>query len=171
MTQPDASADTALRGLNQLPDEELDSVLAEVCSSPAWTALVRATRPWADAGALHAANLAAMRRLGPDDLADAMAGHARIGAPRDGDAASRREQAGVHGADAALLAELRVANARYEEAFGHVFLICATGRTAASMLAALRERQGNDPAAEREIVRGELRKINDIRLDRLLQAN
>jgi 2-oxo-4-hydroxy-4-carboxy-5-ureidoimidazoline decarboxylase len=39
------------------------------------------------------------------------------------------------------------------------------------MLAALRERHGNDPAAEREIVRGELGKINDIRIDRLLNQN
>lgn len=36
------------------------------------------------------------------------------------------------------------------------------------MLAALRERYPNDPATEAEIVRGELRKINDIRLNRML---
>jgi 2-oxo-4-hydroxy-4-carboxy-5-ureidoimidazoline decarboxylase len=171
VTQPDTSADSALQGLNHLPDEELDRVLVEVCSSPAWAALVRAARPWADAAALHRANLAAMARLSAADLGDAMAGHARIGAPKDGDATSQREQAGVHGADAALLEELRAANAGYEEKFGHVFLICATGRTAGTMLAALRARYGNDTETEREIVRGELRKINDIRIDRLLNEN
>ncbi|NUU22252.1 MAG: 2-oxo-4-hydroxy-4-carboxy-5-ureidoimidazoline decarboxylase, partial [Streptomycetaceae bacterium] len=100
----------------------------------------------------------------------AMAGHAVIGRPREGDAQSQREQSGVRGADDALLTELADANRRYAERFGHVFLICATGRTAAEMLAALRARLGNDAATEREIAREELRKINRIRLEKLVQA-
>ena len=160
---------TALDRLNAATEEELDVLLTEVCTSDDWVSSVRSTRPWPDAGALHAANLAAMARLDTAGLHRAMAGHARIGAPKADDPASRREQAGVQDADAALLAELRAANDSYQEAFGHVFLICATGRSAGSMLAALRERSGNDPATEREIVRGELRKINDLRIDRLLQ--
>jgi len=162
------SATPALHGLNHAPAAEADAQLTEVCASGTWARLVREARPWADAEALRAANHAAMARLTPADLDEAMAGHARIGAPRAGDATSQREQAGVHGADSALLDELREANTSYEEKFGHVFLICATGRTAESMLAALRERQPNDADTEREIVRGELGKINDIRIDRLL---
>ena len=165
------SATPALYGLNHAADAEADALLTEVCTSAGWARLVRATRPWADAEALHAANHAAMARLTAADLEQAMAGHARIGAPSPGDATSQREQAGVRGADQALLAELRDANARYQEKFGHVFLICATGRTAESMLAALRERQGNPPDTEREIVRRELGKINDLRIDRLLNQN
>jgi 2-oxo-4-hydroxy-4-carboxy-5-ureidoimidazoline decarboxylase len=160
---------TALSRLNALDDSELDAELAEVCSSPTWAGMVRSTRPWADADVLHAANAEAMARLEAADLDDAMAGHARIGQPKAGDATSAREQAGVHGAGDALLDELAQANADYEAKFGHVFLICATGRTADMMLGALRERYGNDAEAERETVRGELRKINDIRLDRLLE--
>lgn len=163
-----AQTTTALARLNAVGDEDLDARLVEICSSPAWARLVRSTRPWADDDAVHAANAAAMARLGPADLADAMAGHARIGEPRADDATSQREQAGVHDADRAVLDELRQANTAYEAKFGHVFLICATGRTADMMLGALRERQGNDADTERETVRGELRKINDIRIDRLL---
>ena len=55
-----------------------------------------------------------------------------------------------------MQAGLRAGNAAYEERFGHVFLICATGMPAASMLAALRARLGHDPATEREVVRDEL---------------
>jgi 2-oxo-4-hydroxy-4-carboxy-5-ureidoimidazoline decarboxylase len=58
-------------------------------------------------------------------------------------------------------------NRAYEERFGHVFLICATGLSAAEMLAALRERLGNDVEAERAAVRAELAKIVDLRLARL----
>ncbi len=55
-------------------------------------------------------------------------------------------------------------NREYEDRFGHVFLICATGRSAGEMLAALRERLGNDPRTEREVVRGELLEIVRLRL-------
>ena len=160
---------TALDRLNAADGGTLDALLREVCASRAWVSAVAVTRPWADGAALLTAAGAATARLTDADLAEAMAGHARIGAPRKGDPASEREQAGVRGAGGALLAELREANAAYEARFGQVFLICATGRGAAEMLAALRERCGNDPAAEREAVRGELAKINAIRLGRLLE--
>ncbi len=165
MTQP------PLARLNAAGDDDLDAQLVEICSSPTWAKLVRAARPWADDDAVHAANAAAMAELDAADLADAMAGHARIGQPKAGDATSQREQAGVNGADNAVLDQLQQANADYEAAFGHVFLICATGRTADTMLDALRTRLVNDRDTEREIVRGELRKINDIRIDRLLNEN
>ncbi|MFJ6383282.1 2-oxo-4-hydroxy-4-carboxy-5-ureidoimidazoline decarboxylase [Kitasatospora sp. NPDC092039] len=150
---------------------ELEGILLEVCSSPRWAAAVAAAKPWSDREALLAANAAAMASLTAEDLRDAMAGHARIGRPIAGDVASEREQAGIRGVDRAVLDQLHDANAAYEAKFGHVFLICATGRTALDMLAALRERHPNDAATEAEIVRGELRKINDIRLDRLLDRS
>ncbi|WP_051969376.1 2-oxo-4-hydroxy-4-carboxy-5-ureidoimidazoline decarboxylase [Kitasatospora azatica] len=167
---PHASVDAAgaLAALAAAPAAELAKTLLEVCSSPSWAAAVAAARPWSDRESLLAANAAAMAGLSTADLGDAMAGHARIGKPKAGDATSEREQAGIQGVDQALLDDLQQANAAYEAKFGHVFLICATGRTAETMLAALRERFPNDAATEAEIVRGELRKINDIRLNRLL---
>ena len=77
---------------------------------------------------------------------------------------SRQEQAAAAGAGADIQARLRAGNAQYEERFGHVFLICATGRSATEMLSALHGRLGNDAAAEREIVRTELRQIVRLRL-------
>ncbi|MFD0331047.1 2-oxo-4-hydroxy-4-carboxy-5-ureidoimidazoline decarboxylase [Streptacidiphilus monticola] len=136
----------SLDRLNQHEDAVLDGILLEVCSSPTWARLVRLARPYPAPEALLAANAAAMDALSEADLRQAMAGHARIGKPKQGDATSQREQSGVSGADRALLDELAQANAAYEARFGHVFLICATGRTAGTMLAALRERQDNDPA-------------------------
>ncbi|MBV2156220.1 2-oxo-4-hydroxy-4-carboxy-5-ureidoimidazoline decarboxylase [Kitasatospora sp. SUK 42] len=149
---------------------ELTEILLEVCSSPRWAAAVAEAEPWSSREALLAANAAATAELTAADLHDAMTGHARIGRPTAGDATSEREQVGIQGADQAVLDELHEANSAYEAKFGHVFLICATGRTAVTMLAALRERHPNDPATEAEIVRGELRKINDIRINRLLDV-
>ncbi|MFE3504724.1 2-oxo-4-hydroxy-4-carboxy-5-ureidoimidazoline decarboxylase [Kitasatospora sp. NPDC059160] len=161
----------ALDSLAAADAAKLEEILLEVCSSPRWAAAVAQTRPWSSREALLAANAAAMAALTVADLRDAMAGHARIGRPKEGDATSEREQAGIQGVDRAVLDELHEANTAYEAKFGHVFLICATGRTAVTMLTALRERHPNDPATEAEIVRGELRKINDIRLSRLLDGS
>ncbi|MFE6865567.1 2-oxo-4-hydroxy-4-carboxy-5-ureidoimidazoline decarboxylase [Kitasatospora sp. NPDC057692] len=160
----------ALEALAAADAAGLREILLDVCASPAWADAVAASRPWRDRRALLDANAEAVAALSAADLRDAMAGHPPIGAPKEGDPASEREQAGVRGADEALLDELHRANAAYEARFGHVFLICATGRSAAGMLAALRERHPNDPATEAEVVRGELRKINDIRITRLLDG-
>ena len=130
----------ALDALAAADAAELEGILLEVCSSPRWAAAVAEAKPWSSREALLAANAAAMAGLTAADLRDAMAGHARIGQPKAGDATSEREQAGIQGVDQAVLDELHEANAAYEAKFGHVFLICATGRTAATMLAALRER-------------------------------
>jgi 2-oxo-4-hydroxy-4-carboxy-5-ureidoimidazoline decarboxylase len=81
---------------------------------------------------------------------------------------SRREQAGAQDTDAATADALVEANKAYEERFGHVFLIFASGRSAGEMLAAARERLGNDEATERAVVRGELAKITKLRMERLL---
>src|ERR1700733_3142045 len=77
---------------------------------------------------------------------------------------SRQEQSGTRDAPADVQAGLRAGNAAYPERFGHVFLLCATGMPAASMLAALQVRLGHDPAREREVVRDELMKIVRLRL-------
>jgi 2-oxo-4-hydroxy-4-carboxy-5-ureidoimidazoline decarboxylase len=66
------------------------------------------------------------------------------------------------------LAALTAENRQYENRFGHVFLIAASGRTADEILAELRRRIGNDPAAELEEAKRELRKIAQLRLAKLV---
>jgi 2-oxo-4-hydroxy-4-carboxy-5-ureidoimidazoline decarboxylase len=101
------------------------------------------------------------------DLSGEGALHAKEGGTRDG-GWSRQEQAGVAGASANTLAALAAGNRTYEERFGQVFLICATGLSAAEMLTALRARLGNDADTEAKVVREELRKITGLRLRKLL---
>jgi 2-oxo-4-hydroxy-4-carboxy-5-ureidoimidazoline decarboxylase len=109
-------------------------------------------------------------QLAPADLEQALAGHPRIGERHGADDRSRREQAGVHGADPATIQALADGNQAYERRFGHIYLVCATGRSAGELLALLRERLGNDPGTEWGMVRRELANINRIRLARLLEA-
>ncbi|GHC56509.1 2-oxo-4-hydroxy-4-carboxy-5-ureidoimidazoline decarboxylase [Streptomyces flavofungini] len=158
-----------LARFNALPEPAATAELHEACASSAWGSALLAQRPFTTADALYAASDAAMAELTADDLAEAMAGHPPIGRPKPGDPTSSREQAGMAGASEGLKAELLDLNLAYQDRFGHVFLICATGRTGEQMRDAVRDRIGNSPEQEREIVRTELGKINRIRLARLLE--
>jgi 2-oxo-4-hydroxy-4-carboxy-5-ureidoimidazoline decarboxylase len=162
----------ALAWFNSLAPPEVERELRACCAAPAWVRAVAAGRPYPSAAALIATADAALTALAWPDIAEALAAHPRIGqrAAGTGPAAawSRREQAGVDDAGAAVRDELGEANRAYEQRFGHVFLIFATGRTPAEMLAAARTRLGNDEPTERDVVRAELAKITHRRLERML---
>lgn len=151
-----------------LAREEAEAELLACCRSRRWAAMVTNGRPYGSADALFTAAAAAVRKLDWADVQEALAAHPRIGDRPGGsareDAWSRGEQSGVAEEDRVAFEE---GNAAYEERFGHVFLICASGRKAAEMLADLRERLENDPAAERSVVHGELVKITELRLGKL----
>ncbi|AXU11993.1 2-oxo-4-hydroxy-4-carboxy-5-ureidoimidazoline decarboxylase [Streptomyces clavuligerus] len=163
---PDGPA-PGLARLNAASDADALAALGEICASRAWARLLLARRPYPDTEALLAAADAALAELTPDDLAEALAGHAPIGAPRPGDPVSAREQHGMTGADAALRDEMRTLNEEYRRRFGQVFLIRAIGLTGEEMRDALRARLGHPPEREREAVRAELGGINRARLTRL----
>ncbi len=164
-----------LERLNALSPEQAEADLLECCHSHAWARALTTARPFADGAALLAEAGRVWWSLGAERWLEAFRAHPRIGERTAGvPAASRaarwseREQAGTRDADAGVLAEFAAANRAYEERFGHVFLICATGRSAEEMLANLRERLRNEPAAELRVAAEEQRKITRIRLERLL---
>lgn len=165
------STPPGLARFNVLEEHAALAALHEACASSEWGRRLLAARPYAAADALYAASDAAMAELSTADLAEAMAGHPPIGRPKPGDPTSAREQRGMVGATEALKAEMLELNLAYQEKFGHVFLICATGRTGEQMRDAVKERIGNSPEQERETVRTELGKINRIRLARLVEED
>ncbi|MBR7676319.1 2-oxo-4-hydroxy-4-carboxy-5-ureidoimidazoline decarboxylase [Streptomyces sp. NPDC054796] len=158
-----------LTWLNSAEESDARAALREVCASDAWASTLLAQRPYRSVEALFTASDTAMAELTAADLAQAMAGHPPIGRPKPGDPTSSREQRGMAGATEELKAEMLELNLAYQDRFGHVFLICATGLTGEEMRDAVRHRIGNTPDQEREIVRGELAKINRIRLTRLAE--
>ncbi|MEU3843750.1 2-oxo-4-hydroxy-4-carboxy-5-ureidoimidazoline decarboxylase [Streptomyces sp. NPDC028635] len=165
------STPPGLARFNASGDDTARAALLEACSSTAWAQRLLAARPYAALEDLYAASDAAMAELTAKDLEEAMAGHPPIGRPKPGDPTSEREQRGMAGASEELRAEMLELNLAYQEKFGHVFLICATGRTGEQMRDAVKERIGNSPEQEREIVRTELGKINRIRLARLVEED
>ncbi|MFG2145456.1 2-oxo-4-hydroxy-4-carboxy-5-ureidoimidazoline decarboxylase [Streptomyces sp. NPDC048696] len=159
-----------LARFNTSDDSTALAALHEVCASSVWGSKLLAQRPYATADELFAASDAAMVELDAADLREAMAGHPPIGRPKPGDPTSAREQRGMAGASEELKAEMLELNLAYQDRFGHVFLICATGATGEQMRDAMKARIGNTAEAEREIVRAELGKINRIRLTRLVET-
>lgn len=172
MTRAEAAA--GLDRLNALPVADAARALLACCAAPAWADAVAARRPYADAAALRRAADRAYAELAWPDIETALSAHPRIGERRDGSdreaAWSRAEQSGTRHADLHVREELRLGNLAYEERFGHVFLICATGLPADAMLAALRERLSADAETERRTVRTELLKITHLRLTKLLET-
>jgi 2-oxo-4-hydroxy-4-carboxy-5-ureidoimidazoline decarboxylase len=145
--------------------------LLAVCSSRAWAEQVGARRPYGSAEALHAAADEALAALTEADMDAALAGHPPIGERNVTAAAARREQAGMAAASDETRAALAEGNARYEQRFGHAYLVCAAGRSADELLAVLRERLGNTPDEERRRLRVELAAINRLRLTRMLEGS
>ena len=73
----------------------------------------------------------------------------------------------MSGASEATLQALADENEAYEARFDHVFLVCATGKSADEMLAILRERIDNRPSRELRVAAEEQMKITRLRLRKL----
>lgn len=158
-----------LETFNALPAQEAQEALLACCASPAWAGAVAAARPYAEpADLLSAADL--VRDLPESEVSAALAAHPRIGERPTGEdgAWSRREQAGMDTASSETAQAMAEANRRYEERFGHVYLVCATGRSALDLLQTVHERLRHDPGTEQAVVRRELAAITRLRLARLL---
>jgi 2-oxo-4-hydroxy-4-carboxy-5-ureidoimidazoline decarboxylase len=160
-----------LEELNRADPGDLRAALLACCYVPQWADAVIAGRPYADEDALLATADRAARDLTDAQVERALAAHPRIGerarGSGTGSAWSRQEQSEVS-RDAGTQAALVEANRDYEDRFGRVFLVCATGLSAAEVLAAARTRLGNDDDTERAVVADELRKIALLRLRKVL---
>ncbi|WP_432485279.1 2-oxo-4-hydroxy-4-carboxy-5-ureidoimidazoline decarboxylase [Kineococcus esterisolvens] len=154
-----------IAALDALDDREFHALLLSCCHAPAWASAVSALRPFGTPDALLEAAESELAVTCETDVDAALAAHPRIG-ERPANVASRREQATALAADPAVLDALAQGNREYEARFGHVYLVCASGRSAGELLAVLRSRLSNDPATERAVLRRELAAITRLRLQR-----
>jgi 2-oxo-4-hydroxy-4-carboxy-5-ureidoimidazoline decarboxylase len=155
----------SLASFNAAPADEAVAAMLDCCASRRFAAAMADGRPYPSTAAAVAAVETAFATLTWPDVLEAMDRHPRIGARVSGQSAT--EQSGV--ADATRGA-LIAGNAAYEDRFGHVFLICATGLTGDQMLAALRERLTNNEEMERTVATTELRRITLLRVAKALGA-
>jgi 2-oxo-4-hydroxy-4-carboxy-5-ureidoimidazoline decarboxylase len=161
-----------LAEFNGLPGGVARRALLACCSSARWADGVEAGRPYGSVAGLLRRSDEATADLAPADLSDALSGHPRIGERIGGgaDRWSRQEQAGMDEAAELTRRALADGNLAYERRFGHIYLVCATGRNAGELLDLLRARLGNDGETEWRVVRSELKKINRIRLRKLMEG-
>ncbi len=163
--------DRIARHLNGLPTDAARAALLRCCGARHWVDAMLAARPFGSDAELLATAERVWWGLGRADWLEAFAAHPRIS---DGERVTtdwaRREQAGADGAAEATRAGLKQGNRAYEERFGHVFLISATGKTGDEMLGALRDRLTNDPVTELRLAAEEQAKITRLRLDKLVAS-
>ncbi len=156
-----------LDNFNALSERGQMHLLFEVCSSTIWARRVLAAAPFRDAQALYDRADRILAELPDAEIDAALDGHPRIGARAD-NPSSAREQARVADAADSVKEALAQKNREYEQRFGYVYLVCASGRSAEELLDILTDRLANDPDTERRVMRSELAKINRLRLERLL---
>lgn len=161
----------AWQRLDAASEDDAREWLTTCCGSARWVARMLAHRPFGSDEQLHAMARQEWFALTPDDWREAFRHHPRIGDreslraqfPRTA-GLSAEEQRGVAAASDDTLEALAEGNRAYEEKFGYIFIVCATGRSADEMLAILRERLNNDPQEELLVAAGEQAKITELRL-------
>lgn len=165
-----------LERLNSLSAAEAETELLKCCGSTEWARSLATRRPFADVPELLAVAEEVWWNLSESDWLEAFAAHPRIGGRERAARAqhvqaegwSEQEQAGARDAAQTTLDELAAANRAYEEKFGHIYIICATGRTADEMLALLHARLSNEADTELRIAATEQCRITRLRLEKLL---
>lgn len=164
-----------LSDLNALPAAARAEALATCCGAAAWVAALNEQFPFPAASALYEAAERIWHNLTEADWREAFTHHPKIGdrhALKEKFASTATWAAGEQGAvkQASLetLEALAAGNAAYEQQFGYIFIVCATGKSATEMLALLQARLPNDPSQELKIAMGEQAKITRLRLEKLL---
>lgn len=157
--------------LDRVPEAEARAILGASCGSTRWVERMLAKRPFETIDSLLDTARAEWFALSEDDWREAFGHHPMIG-DREGlrrrFAATRQfseqEQAGAESAPDEVLDALAEGNRAYLEKFGYIFIVCATGLSAAEMLALMRARLKNDPAAEIRHAASEHARITELRL-------
>jgi len=165
---PQASPPATLSSFNAAPAQDAERDVLACCASTAFAKAIVGRRPYRDPAALLTAVDAAFDALSWDDIVESMNEHPRIGDRAVRSGMSAAEQSGAAAASDQVRQGLAEGNLAYEQRFGHVFLICASGLSGQEMLAALQARLENDQDAERAMVRAELLKITRLRMTKWL---
>ena len=163
-----------LDDLNSLGVGGAYEVLERCCGARAWVEALVARRPFPSVEDAYRIADDVWAGMGRNDIMEAFRHH-----PRIGDVEGLRtkfastatwacgEQAGAVAAEESTLQALAQGNMDYEARFGHIFIVCATGKSAAEMLAILGARMPNEPDAELLVAAEQQRLITRIRLEKL----
>ena len=163
-----------LEQLNSIPRDEAVKALLQCCGSKRWAENVANARPYDNVETLIANANDEWWTLDRDDWLEAFQSHPKIGEKKSAAPVSDQsrqwsgqEQSGVATASRETVDALAALNWAYEQKFGFIFIICATGKTSEEMLESLKKRLENDVESELPIAAAEQSKITELRLKKL----
>lgn len=157
-----------------MPSVEAAEALRSCCGSSRWVKEMIRRRPFGSVPDVLASADEAWDLTHDQDWHEAFTHHPRIGDRQPAAVQSVRaadwsagEQSGVQSASNRVQAELTQVNREYEQRFGHIYIVCATGKSPEELLAIARKRLANSPEKEIRIAAEEQRKITQLRLQKL----
>jgi len=160
--------------LNRLSATEAADEFLKCCGSHVWARRMTESRPFVNLEDLSVRASLIWWDLGRSDWLEAFRSHPKIGGtkaagrvPEQSRAWSGQEQAGVQSASEQVLSELANLNQMYEEKFGFIFIVCASGKSSNEMLSVLKSRLANNAETELRNAAAEQEKITEIRLRNL----
>jgi OHCU decarboxylase len=160
---------------NHAARDAAEAQILPCCGSKRWAREVAARRPFKDEAALMAASDETWRNLNEADWIEAFGSHPRIGESKtqrgtqNSDTWSRQEQEKVTESGDAVKIALADGNCAYEDKFGRIFIVCATGKSASEILELLQRRLRNDAATELHEAAEQQGQITQLRLTKWLQ--
>ncbi|MBC8259580.1 MAG: 2-oxo-4-hydroxy-4-carboxy-5-ureidoimidazoline decarboxylase [SAR324 cluster bacterium] len=166
-----------LKDLNHCEAKQARIELLKSCGSQQWTEKMLAARPFSSVAQLSTLAEQFWLSLSKEDYLEAFAAHPKIGDSKPPDKSKNteiwtsNEQSGMLSADEQTKLDLITDNQKYEKIFGYIFIVCATGKSAAEMLKFLRFRLKNAPDEELKIAAAEQMKITKLRLNKMLDNN
>jgi OHCU decarboxylase len=168
-------ANSKLAGLNLLTPNEAENELLKCCGSREWATRLVAERPFENIADVIAKADRVWWSLASPDWLEAFHSHPKIGENKaaaaislDAQKWSADEQSGIRDSAEETMEALAELNRAYEEKFGYIFIVCASGKTSEEMLEILRSRLGNDPDQEVRIAAAEQAQITELRLKKLI---
>jgi OHCU decarboxylase len=164
-----------LEQLNQLTPPEAEAEFLKCCGSSAWARAMAENRPFASEEELFAKAKEASSSLSDEGWLEAFRAHPKIGEKKAAAGQteqeknwSAQEQSGLTAAPSDTVTQLAERNRQYEDRFGFIFIVCASGKSSDEMLTILDDRLNNEPSTELMVAAGEQQKITRLRLEKLL---
>jgi 2-oxo-4-hydroxy-4-carboxy-5-ureidoimidazoline decarboxylase len=165
-----------IAAFDHLEPEEKKALLLQCCGSSAWAEKMIKMPPVEDLIDLFEDAEEKWYKCSEQDWKEAFTHHPRIGDVEalrkkfSADQFAGNEQGSVSHASEKTLELLAEGNKRYEEKFGYIFIVCATGKSADEMLEILNTRLQNTPGEEIKIAMDEQNKITKLRLEKLFEV-
>lgn len=165
----------SINRLNELSADNAQAEFMKCCGSKRWAQAMTAARPFETIHDLLAHADSVWWSLDKEDCLEAFRAHPKIGEKKADSAQSKQasnwsaqEQSAVSHATAEVMSALAESNLKYEQRFGFIYIVCATGKSSEELLKILQSRLRNDPETELRNATEEQRKIIRLRLEKLL---